>query len=234
VAGDVDIALCSVIDVLRSPVPVRMVPVGMLGCGGRTLTVRLYARRPWAEVRTVAADTDSHTSRALAELILRKRFGADPTMIDFDHASGARDPGTDAMLLIGDKVINDAPATDRWPQQLDLGEEWNAWTGLPFVFATWLVRVDSDEEASARIRTAARVLDHQRRHNKERIDGIIAREAAAHGWPVDLARHYLVDLLRFDFDESARAGLDRFLQECRAAGLAPAASDRAVHADFPW
>lgn len=234
VAGEVDIALCSVIDVLRSPVPVRMVPVGMLGCGGRTLTVRLYARRPWAEVRTVAADTDSHTSRALAELILRKRFGADPTMIDFDHASGARDPGTDAMLLIGDKVINDAPATDLWPQQLDLGEEWNAWTGLPFVFATWLVRVDSDEEASARIRTAARILDHQRRHNKERIDGIIAREAAAHGWPVDLARHYLVDLLRFDFDESARAGLDRFLQECRAAGLAPAVNDRAVHADFPW
>jgi hypothetical protein len=28
--------------------------------------------------------------------------------------------------------------------------------------------------------------------------------------------------------------LDRFLQECRAARLAPAASDRAVHADFPW
>ena len=234
VSGAVDIALCSVIDVLRSPVPVRIVPVGMLGCCGRTLTVRLYARRPWAEVRTVAADTDSHTSRALAELVLRQRFAAQPTMVDFDHASGARDPGTDAMLLIGDKVINDAPANEVWPQQLDLGEEWHAWTGLPFVFATWLMRADADEAACARVRTAARVLDHQRRHNKERIEGIIRREAAAHGWPEELARHYLVDLLRFDFDDAARAGLARFFQECRAAGIAPAASDRAECADFTW
>ncbi|MCX5639541.1 MAG: menaquinone biosynthesis protein [Planctomycetota bacterium] len=234
VAGEVDIALCSVIDLVRSPVPVRVVPVGMLGCCGRTLTVRLYSRRPWAEVRTVAADTDSHTSRALAELVLRKRFGANPIMVDFNHASGARDPGTDAMLLIGDKVINDAPAPDAWPLQLDLGEEWHAWTGLPFVFATWLVRVDADEAASARVRTAARVLDHQRRHNAERIDGIIAREAEAHGWPAELARQYLTELLRFEFDEAARAGLSRFLQECRAAGLAPAANDRAEFADFTW
>jgi chorismate dehydratase len=135
------------------------------------------------------------------------------------------------MLLIGDKVINDAPAVAAWPHQLDLGEEWHAWTGLPFVFATWLVRADADEATRARVRTAARVLDHQRRHNAGRIEGIVAREAAPHRWPADLATEYLRDLLRFDLNDQARAGLARYLQECHAHGLAPAP---APPADFQW
>lgn len=229
--GDVDLALCSVVDAVRAPVPVRIVPVGMLGCSGPTLTVRLYSRVPWERVRTLAADTDSHTSRALAELVLRRRFGADVQVVDFARASGGRDPGTDAMLMIGDKVIADAPAAGTWPHEMDLGEAWHAWTGLPFVFATWLARDRMDESSAARVRTAARVLDHQRRHNRERIDAIVAREAAPHGWPADVARHYLADLLRFDLDARAREGLARFFAECAAVGLLPRAE---VPADLDW
>ena len=67
------------------------------------------------------------------------------------------------------------------------------------------------------------MLDHQRRHNRERIDAIVAREAAPHGWPAALARTYLRDLLRYDFDARAREGLARFFCECGALGLLPAA-----------
>jgi chorismate dehydratase len=230
-SGDVDLALCSVVDAVRGEVPAAIVPVGMIGCDGRTLTVRLYSKVPWAQVRSVAADTDSHTSRALAEVILRRRFGASPAFVDFERASGARDPGTDAILMIGDKVIADAPAAGTWAHELDLGAAWNEWTGLPFVFAAWLARTDADDSARARVRTAARVLDHQRRHNRERVDAIVAREAAPHGWPAELAREYLGGLLRFDLDARAREGLARFLAECHALGLVPTAR---VPADFEW
>lgn len=230
-SGEVDLALCSVIDSVRSPVPVKIVPVGMLGCNGRTLTVRLYARCPWKQVRTVAADTDSHTSRALAELIFLHKFGVRPTFIDYQDAASGTDPGTDAMLLIGDKVIAHAPDESNWPQHLDLGEAWHEWTGLPFVFATWLARADSDPHTAARVMTAARVLDHQRRHNRQRINNIVAREAAQHGWPEDLAFTYLAQLLRFDFDAHARQGMNRFLLECHKVGLAPAPQSPP---DFSW
>jgi chorismate dehydratase len=230
-AGEVDVALCSVVDAVRSAVPLRIVPVGMLGCDGPTLTVRLYSRVPWERVRTVAADTDSHTSRALAEVVLRRRHGAEPKVVDFPKASGRADPGTDAILLIGDKVIADAPASGAWTHEMDLGEAWHAWTGLPFVFATWLCRDEVDAAGAERVRTVARVLDHQRRHNRERIDGIVAGAAEAHGWPRAEARRYLAELLRFDLDARAREGMARFFAECHALGLVPSA---AVPADADW
>lgn len=230
-SGDVDVALCSVIDSVRSPVPVKVVPVGMIGCRSRTLTVRLFSRVPLGAVRSVAADADSHTSRALAELVLMRRHGVRPAFADFPDASGGADPGTDAMLLIGDKVIADAPPADAWPHQADLGEEWHAWTGLPFVFATWLARADADDDGNARVRTAARVLDHQRRHNRGRLDAIVRREAVRHGWEPSLALHYLRDLLRYDLGPDARDGMARFLAECHAAGLSPAPG---APADIAW
>ncbi len=217
--GVVDLALCSAVDYQRSAVPLQLVPVGMLGCCGRTHTVRLYARVPFAQVRTLAADQESHTSRALAQVILRQRYGAAPTQVDYDRAHGPRRPDTDAMLLIGDKVVNDAPPDSEWAHQLDLGQAWFDWTGLPFVFAGWFARADLDPQQEARVRTAARVLDHQRRHNQERLGQIVAQHAAQHGWPAPLALEYLRSMLRFDFTPQAAQGLDRFFQECVNAGV---------------
>ena len=43
---------------------------------------------------------------------------------------------------------------DGYPQRYDLGEEWTAWTNLPFVFAHWLVRTDLDTKAVAQLEDA--------------------------------------------------------------------------------
>lgn len=220
VDGDVDLALCSAVDFQMARVPLQIVPVGMLGCCGPTHTVRLYARVPLAQVKTLACDTDSHTSRALAKLMLA-REGANARVLDYDRRTGPRHPDADAMLLIGDKVVNDGPPAGEWPHELDLGEAWHRHTGLPFVFAVWMTRATLTEEERARVQVTARVLDHQRRHNQERLGGIVAREGAVHGWPAALARDYLGRMLRFDFDERAQRGMEQFFAECAAAGIVP-------------
>lgn len=217
VARDVDVALCSSIDYQRSPVPLRIVPVGMLGCRGTTLTVRLFSAVPFASISEVHCDRDSHTSVAMMQVILRERFGATPRIVDFDASEGsAGAPGRQAMLLIGDKVVNGSPPAVRYPHQLDLGAAWFEWTGKPFVFAVWMARADADP---ARVADLAAILDHQRRHNQERLDGIVLRRSAARGWPDDLAARYLGECLRYDFDAEAAEGLDLFFEKCCAAAL---------------
>ena len=87
-------------------------------------------------------DTDSHTSVILAQLILRERFNVSPPLLPLSAARTAADL-PEAMLLIGDKVVNAAPDAAAYPHQLDLGEQWKLLTGLPFVFAMWMIRQDA-------------------------------------------------------------------------------------------
>jgi predicted solute-binding protein len=70
------------------------------------------------------------------------------------------------------------------------------------------------------------LLERQRLRNAIRLDWIASTHAPARRWPVELARTYLRDYLRFDLDARARAGAERFLREAASAGLLPACSVR--------
>ncbi len=229
----VDIGLISVIDAAASPVPLTLIPAGMIGCDGPTLTVRLFSRVPFDQVQRVHADTDSHTSVALARVLLAERFGVRPPVVAFDArervAEGdgvTTDPTTDpneawpeTLLLIGDKVVTDSPPAVRYPHQLDLGEAWKALTGLPFMYACWACR--REDKGRPEITTAATVLDRQRRRNAARLDWVVARRAKEKRWPGDLARHYLGQLLRFEVTPEARTAAENFITLAHREALLP-------------
>jgi chorismate dehydratase len=234
-AGEADIGLASIVDVAtaRGPAGERLagIPVGQIGCDGPTLTVRLFSTVPFERITELHADTESHTSVILARLILRARFGCSPTLCAFDLRervelslankrpvpASLEEAWPNALLMIGDKVVTDAPPAARYPHQLDLGEAWKAWTGLPFVYAVWAsTRSRASDPA---IRLAAQLLDRQRRHNGGRLEWLISQRAPAHRWPVDLAREYLGGLLRYECGEREQAAAARFIGEASNAGL---------------
>ncbi|MHC4127947.1 MAG: menaquinone biosynthetic enzyme MqnA/MqnD family protein [Planctomycetota bacterium] len=221
VSGEVDLALCSSIDYQRAGTPLVVVPVGLLGCEGSTLTVRLYSSCPLDRISEVHCDTDSHTSVVLMQILLKELYGIEPRLIDYDareHVAENRPLAwPQAMLLIGDKVVTDSPPAIRYPRQLDLGAAWAELTGLPFVFALWLARRESDPSVIA---TAAAILDRQRRHNRQRLDLIVHRRALARGWPGDLAGRYLKQELAFAWNQQRRAGLELFFDKACEYGLA--------------
>lgn len=217
-SGDVEVALCSIVDYQMAPEPLKIVPAGLLGCNGSTMTVRLFSQVPIDRIRRIYCDTDSHTSVMLLRVLLHERHKIRPELTDFDartHRAGEGDEvqWPEAMLLIGDKVVTDSTPAIRYPYQLDLGAEWKELTGLPFVFAAWLARRETDAA------TVGAVLDHQRRHNKERLEHILRSRAVAHGWPIDLARSYLRDMLRFDWTDDMVRGVERFFALAHSMGL---------------
>lgn len=219
-AGEVDVALCSSIDYQRSSRPLAVLPVGMLGCDGPTLTVRLYSSTPIAELCRVYCDTDSHTSIALLRILLTEQYGLSPELVDYnarEHVAANKPlDWPEAMLLIGDKVVTDSPPAVRYPHQLDLGAAWVEYTGLPFVFAVWLADAATDETL---LRTAAAVLDRQRRHNLERIDWMVQHRAVPRRWPADLASDYLKSHIAYELTGARRAGLELFFTKAHQHGL---------------
>lgn len=230
VSGDIEMGLLSTIDFQRLRFPgesdpgLCMVPAGMIGCDGPTLTVRLFSAVPFERVTRLHADIDSHTSVALARIVLAERFGSRPEVIDFDadaerlaRAGAEHRPWPESVLLIGDKVVTDAPPQDRYPYQLDLGEAWKELTGLPFVYAVWMCR--ATPAAMHRARAVWAILDRQRRHNATRAEWIVRERAESRGWPVDLATHYTRDLLRYDVRDEQRRAVEEFFDRAHKHGL---------------
>jgi chorismate dehydratase len=193
-----DVALLPVIDYQRAN-NLRLIRATGIGCDGATLTVRLFSRTPIEQTRTLAVDTDSHTSVALARVILKHRFGLTPEVVPLPHA---RDVQGETRLLIGDKVVTHEPHD--MPHQLDLGQAWKDLTGLPFVFACWTARDGVDVgDLPARL---VHALDQGFAH----LDDLIRDHAIPRGWPADVARRYLTQHLVFTLADRQFAAIERF------------------------
>ena len=87
-----------------------MVPAGMIGCEGATLTVRLFSSVPIEEISVVHADTDSHTSVVLCDLVLRALYGIEAGFVGFDAREG---------VVVGgeEKTGNGQLAVGNWEEE---------------------------------------------------------------------------------------------------------------------
>ena len=120
----------------------------------------------------------------------------------------------DAALVIGDPALAIDPAAVG-ATKIDLGLEWQALTGLPFVYAMWTARPGSLD--------AEQVLELQRARDRGiREMAEIAREES-HGDAAAERRifEYLRDNLRHTLGEREVAGLERFHELAVELSLAP-------------
>lgn len=210
VDGQADVALCPVIDFQVSPVELSIVPVGGIGSDGATHTVRVFSRRPIEEIEKVHTDSDSHTSVALLDVVLDALYGRRPELVKLGRRPREGTSHPEALLLIGDKVVHDEPGAESYPHQLDLGKAWKELTGLPFVFACWMARAERD------LQDLPDVLAANWARNRNRIPEIA--DIHADGWPLDLARHYLENILRYDIGRRELESIELFWSRCHELG----------------
>ncbi|MFL5327338.1 MAG: menaquinone biosynthetic enzyme MqnA/MqnD family protein [Gemmataceae bacterium] len=211
-ANDLDVALVPVIEYLRAG-NYALVPDIAIATRGPVLSVTLFSKVPWKEIRTVALDEGSRTSAALAQVILRRRYDVRPR---FEHLPIDADPEsvpTDAVLLIGDRAMHACLAGH--PYAYDLGEEWADWTGLPFLFAVWAVRpgVPLDRVTAA--------LQDAKALGLANVGTIAEREAKRLGLGAGYCRRYLTNVIRYDLGPRELAGLRKFNTWATELGLIP-------------
>src|SRR5437868_12791599 len=171
-AGDLDVGLIPVIEYFRAGT-YTVVPGVSIASRGPVLSVTLFSRVPWPEIRSVALDEGSRTSAALARILLEKRYGVHPQTVQLPMGVAADDMPTDAVLLIGDRAMK--ACLPGFAHAFDLGQEWFDWMDLPFVYAFWAVREGVD------LRGVDRALQQARDYGLARAGPIAHREAAGLG-----------------------------------------------------
>jgi chorismate dehydratase len=187
-------------------------------------SILLVSKTPvdqWGEqVRTVALDTSSMTSVALAKILFAKWLGGvrdyKPMAPNLDAMLGA----CDAALLIGDPALQ----VDRTRYfTLDLAEEWVARTGKSFVFAFWAIRkqVLAGRNAGA----IAEVFQKSRDHglSPKNLETIAQEWAPRLGLTVEAIRVYLTHHIHYYLDPPCLEGLELYYRLGAEVGALPQA-----------
>lgn len=202
-ARQTDVGLIPSVEVLRGSAPYAIVPGPAVTSRGAVASVAIYTRRQPRDIRTIAMDTSSRTSVALASVVLKRRFhvSAEPAPMapDLDAMLGR----ADAALIIGDTALFlDHAAAG--VTKIDLGEVWTEMTGLPFVYACWT----GWPGALTRADVAAL--------QRSRDEGVAQSDAVAAAYYPDdtprqaVARRYLRDNIRYFLGRDEREGLKTF------------------------
>jgi len=202
-AGGADIGLVPVIEIARQGL--EIVPGVGICCEGPVRSILLVSRVPFSAIRTLAADSSSRTSVQLARLILRDRYGAEPTTLEHPPVLEQMLSHADAALIIGDPALRLDRAHLPY-QALDLGEEWYALTGLPMVFAAWAGKPPLD------IPRLERIFTESYEFGLTHLAEILSSEAHKHGVPVELAHRYLTRHIHFPLGAKEYRGMNTFLE----------------------
>jgi chorismate dehydratase len=210
--GDLDAALIPSVEYLRNE-EYRIVSDACVATRGPVLSVKLYGRCQFSEVRSLALDEGSRTSVVLARILLSERYGVSPTLMTLPIGQQLPECRADAILVIGDRAIP-APQ-ESFVEIWDLGQEWTQWTGLPFVFALWAARPETDLDRLQSILIRARDL------GVSRLEDIARRESSVLGIEHTTADSYLRHNLHFCLGSAERDGLKLFYELASKQGLVP-------------
>lgn len=221
-AGELDLSVVSAVEYARNAAAYHLLPDLAISCDGPVQSVALFSRRPPEELdgATVLRTASSRTSVLLLELLCRHRWNVSPRYATAraeasDLVSLAGLPH-DAVLVIGDAALLLA-ARQVYPHMVDLGAAWKEWTGLPFVFAVWAARRDSELQP---VRAVHERLLESRAWGQAHLDDLAEAAARNTGLPPDVCRAYFGDL---DYALSYRhlAGLTDFFRRLAQDGLVP-------------
>lgn len=226
--GLLDVALIPSIEYLRGSVDQRY--IALSGCAiatkGPVRSVKILSHVPLGQIKRLALDEGSRTSQALCRIWLDQVHGVRPTSLEELPIGVPPEESTaDAILVIGDRAMR--LDENRFHTVADLGECWNQWTGLPFVFALWVARSNLDFDLSSMTSELESCRDDGLTH----VDEIASEYAPKLGLDLEETRFYLTHQLSYFLDEPALAGLSLFAEKAAELELLPKGYNIVVHSE---
>jgi chorismate dehydratase len=192
--SELDAALVPSFELFRSP-QCRIVDGVSIASAGPVFSVFLAYRGELEKVSSVALDQASLTSSNLLRCVLADFHGMAPRYVTENAPAEAR-------LLIGNQAISFRQRHGAEYRFLDLGEEWTQQTGLPFVYALWLIRPEVPGVAEA-----AEAFRELKRRGVEKVRQIAREET--HFAP-EFCEKYLGGYIHYELRDAEKAGLRKY------------------------
>lgn len=224
-AGDIDMGFVSAFAYALHPERYRIFAGLSISATGPVGSVFLFSKIPPERLdgQPVMLTKQSDTSIRLVQIILEEWYKIKPlysqgTVYGPDSEADA----AQAVLAIGDDALR-LKEEGRYPVCLDLGEEWQRHTGLPFVFSVWVVREQFVRDQPEEARRIREKLIACRSEGAARLAEISRRVAARIPMDADACRRYL-QAIEHDLTPVKIEALEKYFAFLVKRGEAPASA----------
>lgn len=220
-AGDLRCAFLSPIDYARHGGDYLIVPGICVASRTRSDVVKLYVNTDRRDIETVAVDIRVTSEIILAKIVLTEKFPnlmPEKRHLQFIPMLPNLDlmlQKADAALIVNFHPEKNPPGT---PFSLDLVEEWNDLTGLPYVHGIWVGHDGPEEE------TVAQALSRSKVTGLEHLDELARSVSTQHGLDPSLGRQYL-DSFTYELGDDEQEGLTEFIRYAYYHGVLPDAPE---------
>jgi len=138
--GEIDAGLMPLSDCFHLNEQFRLLSGFCVAIIRRAGSVMLHSKQPIEALAgaRIGIPGEAATSFRLLQVLLALKH----QLPSVDYVT--REDSNDAFLLLGNEGLRQRHGVRGYPHIYDLGEEWYQWTGLPFVFARWVVRKAMD------------------------------------------------------------------------------------------
>jgi chorismate dehydratase len=217
--GEIDVCPSSSIEYGKSADKYYLLPDISISSVGPVKSVLLFSRLPLEELdnRSIGLTTESDTSVCLLKILLARNCGY---VNEYERTSlPLRDAlkRFSAILLIGDAALREGMGnSDLFIY--DLGDLWYRFTGLPFVFALWMVTRESVRDCPDEVRALSASLVTAKRLAHDTYE-TIADTSGELKW---IDREALIDYWRtisYDLTPRHVEGVTLFFRYARESGL---------------
>lgn len=192
-----------------------------ISCHDEVLSVILMSNYPIEELdgKTIVLTQDSATSAALVRLVAFQKKIC-PKFITKRLRSLNDVPNeAHAAMIIGDAAMTQ-PWEKRFEFRIDLGKLWYETTGLPFVFALWVVTKECVEKRHGDVRDALDLFYKSRQEGYINIEKVIEAGSGKLGLDTNYIRRYF-ELLHCDLDQLKIRALNFFFLSLYENSLLP-------------
>lgn len=221
--GRIDVGLIPVVEYLRG-VGTEIAPDACIAAHGEVRTVKVFSRVPLEEAESIAVDRGSRTSVALLRVLLAELYDRHPDMHVIEPRPESLFHLHETVLVIGDRAEQVEPEGLR---VYDLGAMWHELTGLPFVFAAWVL---GPHLAPMQFEERRRELVHELAAARDRgladLPALAEREARLRNSNAADLLDYWKNAIHYHLGEAELTGLQRFAELTAQHNLVP--SQRAV------
>jgi chorismate dehydratase len=213
--------------IVSAGVELAILPDLAIASKERVRSLLVVAKKPIAQVRSIALDRSSRSTQALVKILCARQWGIAPEFVEAEPELQAMLQSNDAALVIGDVALRIAIAAERkiahgmrseWIVRgreigtgggekvyiYDVVKEWWHLTELPAVLAVWAARKE--------LATPELVADFvdSRNLGMEHTGEICAEAAREMVLPEEELRLYLEKNIDYTLDEENLRGLERF------------------------